>query len=464
MNSPRKLVIFPLGLETPFAEIDRKLTSLGFSRRGTTAADPHPANASWSSGDSTITLECDHATPLQTLLVPLECCADLVGSLLTMTVDDAAGLLTADDPGLRLAGLQAAGYLQAISLLGQTAICTADADARVAQQATETLAVLVAQQAAARPYRPSRSGLLQTIRRPPTDSTPTAASIALLRIELADPDWEIRATAMAAAARMAATELIPQIAALAFPEDPQIGLGRLENRILLALRDAALQRLGRTVDRALPPGIEQAFDGDYSRLDPDVAAFVFSLLEPLPEVDPAPPGEGIVLTAHGPTCADGTLLSWVPPGAYWLGHGHQLRGEANPARRVVLETGFYIEAEAREPCDWAGAQAQAAARAASFSRPVEIASEDQWEMAARGADGRRLPWGQNADPALRVDLSPLGMADMLTGPGEWLAPNSPEAPVRATPGEGRHPLSARITRSADSLPRFRLVYRLDTSQ
>ena len=458
MNSPRKLVVFPLGLETPFAEIDRKLTSLGFSRRRTAAADPHPANASWSSGDSTITLECDHATPLQTLLVPLECCADLANSLPTMTVDDAVGLLTANDPGLRLAGLQAAGYLQAISLLSQTAICTTDADARVAQQATETLAVLVAQQAAAQPYRQSRSGLLQTIRRTCTISTASAATSAMLRAELASPDWEIRATTMAAAARMAAFELIPQIATLTFPEDPQIGLGRLENRILLALRDAALQRLGRTVDRALPPGLAETLDRDYSRLEPDVAAFVFSLLEPLPGAAPAPPGAGIVITGQGPTCTDGTLLSWVPSGAYWLGHGHRLRGEPNPARRLELDAGFYIESEAREPCDWATACVKAAERAVTLGRLVTVASDSQWEMAARGPDGRRLPWGQNADPALRVDLSPLGVADLLTGPGEWLAPDLRDDTVRATPGEGRHPLSARITPPADSQLRYRFVY------
>ena len=305
-----------------------------------------------------------------------------------------------------------------------------------------------------------RKARLQALRALPTGAG--AAQPVVTRLiggMLAHPDWELRASAMLSAARLGATALAGAIARLEFPEDPALGLGRHENRMLLALRDAALEMLGHGRDRRLPAGLIAAIGGDFSGLEPDVGAFVHSLVMPLPDRVPEPvPAPGVEFTAAGPQAADGQLLVWVPPMAYWLGHRAQPRGEPNAARRVDLPRGFYIEAEARAPALYPEAAAAAAARAHALGRPVRLPSSDEWEMAARGPDGRRFPWGQNPDRSLRVDLSPWGMADVVSGPGEWLAPEEPSTSPQVTAGADSILLSARAIGRPDRLYSFRFVY------
>ncbi|MFN7144713.1 MAG: formylglycine-generating enzyme family protein, partial [Myxococcota bacterium] len=66
---------------------------------------------------------------------------------------------------------------------------------------------------------------------------------------------------------------------------------------------------------------------------------------------------------------------------------------------------------------WAGAQAYAAWCAARDGLPWRLPREDEWERAARGADGRWFPWGSFLDPtwALYRESWPAG-ATMLPMP------------------------------------------------
>jgi formylglycine-generating enzyme required for sulfatase activity len=92
----------------------------------------------------------------------------------------------------------------------------------------------------------------------------------------------------------------------------------------------------------------------------------------------------------------------------------------------------FFEAEAY--CAWLGAQ---------FNRLVRLPTEEEWEKAARGIDGRPWPWGDQFDPKWanlhqedRVgstqdagthqrakspsrDVSPYGLADMGGNVQEW---------------------------------------------
>ena len=69
---------------------------------------------------------------------------------------------------------------------------------------------------------------------------------AALRSALIDPDWEVRATAIIAAARLQATNVGLAVRQVALPKTSREagGLDATDRRILVALRDAAVAMLG----------------------------------------------------------------------------------------------------------------------------------------------------------------------------------------------------------------------------
>lgn len=241
---------------------------------------------------------------------------------------------------------------------------------------------------------------------------------------LADPDWEIAVTAMLAAGTLRLVGLRRAVARIRLPETKSDGVTHDEARMILALRDAALVRLGGPPGKAVPPGIEEVFEGDPDRLPPGLRDTAAALGQPLPVGVPPEPAPGVVLGPSGPTRPDGTLLTWVPPATYRLGTILVPRGTVpNPPHLVKLARGFYIDSEPRAPLSLDAARAEALRLGGSLPTP------DQWEMAARGADGRRYAWGMNA--GMPVDLSPLGLAGLSGGPGEWLDPGCDAQPLVA---------------------------------
>lgn len=118
--------------------------------------------------------------------------------------------------------------------------------------------------------------------------------------------------------------------------------------------------------------------------------------------------------------------------------------------------------EAQAYCRWASGQ---------LGREVRLPSEEEWEKAARGVDGRIYPWGDEWNPGRansieteRVEttpvdsfpkgVSPYGVADMSGNVWEWTASPYDKAKYqfdvlkrdRASPAESERPIAHRVIR------------------
>jgi hypothetical protein len=263
----------------------------------------------------------------------------------------------------------------------------------------------------------------------------------LLRAALRDADLEVRLTGALTAARLRAREVLPLMQSSDTPALLQEVDEPRERRFLEQLWYGVIRYLqerrnpGDTVPGRDPlRPLWQLLAGDLEVTD-SASLLLHSLSTPLeagPGPTALPPGvvqeDGLYFLRRS-----GLPLQWVAPIEHWLG--------APPIRRV-RGPGFFI---ARVPMDrplakwvgqpqplrvvsdheqvWLGSCKEAERLCAQLSQlegvTLRLPTADEWEMAARGTDGRRYPWGNMPQEDWEECASPWGVDYLVGDVPEW---------------------------------------------
>ncbi len=270
---------------------------------------------------------------------------------------------------------------------------------------------------------------------------PTDALMVTLRAALADPDWETRATAMLGAARLGVTALVAEVARCPLPAVTRLGPVTEDRAVLRAIRRAAVLCLtGLDRERAcgeVSPKAAVVLElCAYLRCAAEeppeaLAMLVHALTEPLAsltEPSPADLPEGVERTSDGWVLrGTGIGLCEVPAGAFWVG------GQSPHARlRRVDAPGFFL---ARTPLlEPDGTVAlttfdEAVFRCWELSQAsgvrVRPPTSTEWEMAMRGTDARRFPWGNGHELLWNLLPSPHGLIGAFGLARQWVRAEHP---------------------------------------
>lgn len=479
------LVIFP---KVTFEQICRALNALGWNRQPDTMVTPpilpgEPEFAAWThrSSASRIVYTFNPVVYLRVLAFYGEEAARLnaqvAQALPTLDVPQARDLLRSADVRQLLLGIFAAGELRALPVLNELNALRAHPERMVAQAATkayEQLSQFAVQQgmahlAAEKARRPDRSVLFprlgdvharrQIVRWLIHDyATANDDILAVLRTALEDEDWEVRATAMLAAARLRATPLGKSVRQVELPRTSREGLDATDRRVLVAMRKATLALLsGQPVaeEPEGPPTTRATMQAHLMRCVAGLPvkwhdrAFLlaYALTQPLLETESLQPIElpqGIIAARGAYRLAKtGVELVWVPPVPHWLGEESEHPIIPNPIRMVTPKAGFLVtrrpitrmlvrriapdlftDQEASNnadyyTCSWLEAQRLCDALSQTEGLLITLPTADEWEMTARGPDGRRFPWGNGFERDMLRFASPWGGQDIVGIIGQW---------------------------------------------
>jgi hypothetical protein len=220
---------------------------------------------------------------------------------------------------------------------------------------------------------------------------PPADRVRLLEVVLAglvDPDWEVAWSAVLGAHDHQLAEALPYLRRCVPAPDRRVMV------VLDAVREVAGHRLAGA--RSTLPGGEraEALLDDPTGLPDDDALLVIALRDPVPEVDDASPGPSRGFTR-------------VPRRPHWLGR------DETGIRRVRPPMAYDVATHAFPDVPRTSIAATLRDLGHDHGRAVRLPTSDELEMATRGPDGRRFPWGNAREPGWRRAPSAWGLAGPL---------------------------------------------------
>ncbi len=457
-----------------FINLDQRLTDLGWRRRPDSTAPPpilpnEPDMAAWTHPDADAHLDYAFHPAMSLRLLMIrgenvdEIGAGLSQRLPTTGVEEARQLLGAPEVESMLLGIHAVSAINAFELVDRIAGLMNHPDELVEKEASKVFHSLLDSAAALglgilsewKKRHPDRSALFlmaggprergQLLRWLIHDRRESNTHIdAVLRTALNDPDWEVRATAMLAAPRLKAAAVRKMVRRVKLPETTREGVNPGERRILMACRQAAFDLLeGRTppeqtdapvTDRATARAhILRAVAGEPVHFKDRAFLIIHSLTEPLPDHSPAPDRlpDGIIETPNGCLLQwSNTPLCWIPPLPHWLGDELPRMRIPNPIRPYQPPNGFFIGKTLFAPpdqtdkdrpftCSLRDAKEWCEHIKKETGLSARLPTAVEWEMAARGPDGRRFPWGNNFQVEKHITVSPWGVRDMVGVIEQW---------------------------------------------
>lgn len=275
--------------------------------------------------------------------------------------------------------------------------------------------------------------VLRWMGRTEPDKRNPSAIVATLREALRDKDWETRVTAMVMAVRLRATVLADELQGIKLPTSQEEGVDADDRRLLMALRDLSVALLRGA---AIPPDsaeiptsretmwhhLTRCLAGESVRWQGRGFLLVHALTTPLdlPDEVPATLPDGVIPFDAWLWVGDINLLH-VAPIPHWLGDELPQKVLPNPIREVTPPQGFLI---AQSPTEnlytWQEAQAFCADLAQRYGAAVRLPTADEWEMAVRGPDGRRFPWGNAYESDGREQPSPWGLYQTVGVVPQWV--------------------------------------------
>jgi hypothetical protein len=373
-----------------------------------------PIGARWTRAGDEVVYSANPAIDLRVLSG--DAVAAHVDRLPVLTPARARSLARSRDPASAVLGITASGlYGDLAAVEGLTTLARderpeirAAAELALDRIGVESLAVAVDRIAERRRRAPDQDPVLgvtgppslrrQLVRRlaaePPADR---GRRLELVTAALRDGDWEVRWSAVIAAHELGLHELAREVKRCAPADEAH----RDDRLILEALRDVVGWRLvGGESTRPGAAHLRACHDGEAESRD-RAFLLVTALRRPLPGVT----------VAGAPTG-----FRAVPALLHWLGDPEV---PANPLRAVVPRSAFVISESTRSVAARADLWDGLRALSSALGLPLRLPTADELELAARGPDGRRYPWGNGRESAARRTCSPWGLQDPLAMP-EWV--------------------------------------------